>query len=121
MEFQPVVEERHLYNYRTDKDTEKVYIIKIVVKIGHPKHLYHVINSERGTDFFLRQDRNVEKKAFHEAHMMIYDRLAKFHTHVETKTLLQQQYDRMPFCINCQYNMDFKLEQEDEAFSSDDD
>ena len=43
-----------------------------MVKIGYPKHLYHLINNEQMIDFYVREDRNVEKKPFPEAHSMIY-------------------------------------------------
>lgn len=54
------------------------YIVKIVVKIGHPKHLYHIINNEKNIDFFERKDRNVEKMQFPDAYDKIYERLDKF-------------------------------------------
>lgn len=53
-------------------------MVKIIVKIGHPKHLYHLVNNERSLDFYERGDRNVEKIQFPEAYKKIYDRLDKF-------------------------------------------
>ena len=42
-----------------DEKKLNLYIVKIVVKIGHPKHLYHIVNAEKNLDFYERQDRNV--------------------------------------------------------------
>ena len=48
------------------------------VKPGHPKHLYHVVNSQQGLDFFIRHDRNVEKKDFPDAYKIIMAKLKNF-------------------------------------------
>lgn len=55
MEFTRVVDEKTFMNVEIKKDGKyesSLYIVKIVVKIGHPKHLYHIINSEKNIDFF---------------------------------------------------------------------
>lgn len=62
---------------------ENKYIVKIFVKIGHQKHFYHLINNENMIDFFVRDDRNVEKKAFPDAYNIIYDKLNKFEKYKE--------------------------------------
>lgn len=48
MEFTRVVDPVTFMNVETKKDGKyegSLYIVKIVVKIGHPKHLYHIINT----------------------------------------------------------------------------
>ena len=42
------------------------------MKIGHPKHLYHVVNQDKNIDFYERMDRNVDKKNFPDAYKQIY-------------------------------------------------
>ena len=43
--------------------------MRVLVKPGHPKHLYHAITTDqKGLDFFVRKDRNVEKLLFPDAH-----------------------------------------------------
>lgn len=79
LEFVPVVKANDVYeDERGTKENEALYIIKVFVKIGYPKHYYHVINNEHSIDFYVRLDRNVEKKPFPDAHSVIYDRLDKF-------------------------------------------
>jgi len=29
-----------------------MYVIKVIVKKGHPKHLYHMINAEKNLDAY---------------------------------------------------------------------
>ena len=42
-----------------EKD-KHVYLVRISVKPGHPKHLYHALTTDgKGLDFFVRRDRNV--------------------------------------------------------------
>ena len=114
---------------RCDKETEKLYIIKIFVKIGYPKHYYHLINNEHSIDFYVRVDRNVEKKPFPEAHSAIYERLDKFEETLQTacKNKDKPKFpDRKALHTNCQYSMEIKdIEKEDEIansdYSSDDD
>ena len=74
LEFLPVVEKQEYYNHRPDKLLDKLYIVKLIVKIGYPKHFYHLINQDQMIDFYVRDDRNVEKKTFPEAHAEVYRR-----------------------------------------------
>jgi hypothetical protein len=67
MEFLPVVDRNNFTNIVDDKKNS-LYIVKIIAKIGHPKHLYHIVNLEKNLDFFERLDRNVEKKLFPDAY-----------------------------------------------------
>ena len=119
----PVAEKEELYNVRCDKETDKLYIIKIFVKIGYPKHFYHLINNEHSIDFYVRMDRNVEKKPFPEAHSAIYERLDKFEEALSQATKAKEEpkfADRKPFHPNCQYSMELnKIEDEDKIEGSD--
>lgn len=72
MEILPVADEQSLL------PLPNKYIVKIFVKIGHPKHLYYLIAHENMIDFFIREDRNVEKKPFPDAYNMIYEKLDAF-------------------------------------------
>lgn len=88
MQFIKVVEDKETFTYLQQKNQKNVYvadyyIVKIIVKIGHPKHLYHIINNEKNIDFFERKDRNVEKMQFPDAYDKIYDRLDKFELYKE--------------------------------------
>ena len=49
-----MVEKNEFYNARTEKDSDRLYLIKLFVKMGYPKHLYHLINNEQSIDFYLR-------------------------------------------------------------------
>jgi hypothetical protein len=55
-----------------------MYVIKVIVKIGHPKHLYHIVNPEKSIDFYRRNDRNVDKMQFPDAYTKIYENLDAF-------------------------------------------
>ena len=116
-------EKNEYSNVRCDKETEKLYIIKIFVKIGYPKHFYHLINNEHSIDFYMRMDRNVEKKSFPDAHTIIYDRLDKFEDMLNTAKKNKEMpkfIDRKPFHPNCQYSMDLNsIEDEDKIDDSD--
>ena len=48
------------------------------MKPGHPKHLYHAVNKQQGLEFFIRDDRNVEKKDFPDAYKIIMEKLKNF-------------------------------------------
>ena len=62
-----------------DKDSKNVYILKVFVKPGHPKHLYHLVTTDgKNLDFFVRNDRNVEKLQFPVVHEMITSKLKIF-------------------------------------------
>ena len=61
-----------------EKD-KHVYLVRISVKPGHPKHLYHALTTDgKGLDFFVRRDRNVEKLPFPEVHELITKKLTIF-------------------------------------------
>lgn len=80
-----------------------LYIVKVIIKIGHPKHLYHVVNVDKNIDFYERQDRNVDKKAFPDAYKQIYDRLDKFER--AKKSGFKKEIDRPSFHNHCRYTM----------------
>ena len=49
------------------------------VKPGHPKHLYHVVNNQQQSlDFYIRNDKIVEKKDFTDAFKMMMTKLKDF-------------------------------------------
>lgn len=83
------------------------YIVKLIVKIGHPKHLYHVVNVDKNIDFYERQDRNVDKKPFTDAYKQIYERLDRFER--AKKSGFKKEIDRQLFHNYCRYSMDVKL------------
>ena len=79
--------------------------MKVCVKPGHPKHLYHLINDQNGLDFFVRDDRNVEKRPFPEAHKMILARLETFEKAVDNegeRYFLKPE----PFHEYCRFNVE---------------
>ena len=67
-----------MYLNSLEKDDKSSYLVRVCVKPGHPKHLYHIINNQQTLDFFVRHDRNVEKKDFPDAYKMIMERLKNF-------------------------------------------
>lgn len=77
------------------------------MKIGHPKHLYHVVNQDKNIDFYERVDRNVDKKTFPEAYKQIYERLEKFEK--IKKSGYKNFLDRHLFHNHCRYEMTVKL------------
>lgn len=41
---------------------EKLYVVRIKIKVGDPKELYHLINKNDLPETYLREDKSVKKK-----------------------------------------------------------
>ena len=41
---------------------EKLYVVRIKIKVGDPKELYHIINKNHLPETYLREDKSVKKK-----------------------------------------------------------
>lgn len=54
-------------------------------------------------DFFMRDDRNVQKKPFPDAYKMIYDKLDAFEVYKKEKI---NKFSRPTFHNDCRYKMD---------------
>ena len=54
----------------------RLYIVRIKIRIGDPKEIYHVINSKHIPQTFMREDRSVKKKEFKDFYQLFYKRIS---------------------------------------------
>ena len=73
-----VYDEKTRLNIRSqEKKDSRAYIVRIKIKMGNPKELYHVINqTKKIPEAFLREDKSVKKKDIKEFYDLYIKRLS---------------------------------------------
>lgn len=75
IDFLDVYDHKSYLNVLGEKG-EKLYVVRIKVKVGDSKELYHIINKHDLPETYLRQDKSVKKKTMVEFYKQFEDRMS---------------------------------------------
>lgn len=75
IDFLDVYDHKSNWNVLGEKG-EKLYVVRIKVKVGDSKELYHIINKHDLPETYLREDKSVKKKTMVEFYKQFEDRMS---------------------------------------------
>ena len=66
-------------------------MVRIKIKVGDQRELYHVINKKNIPETFLREDKSVRKKTIADFYDLFYDRM-------NSKSKITEKSDKHAYC-----------------------